>query len=479
MRRLLVLACALAALCAPAHARAGGPSMTVGAAEDAFKQPTLPAAKAKMDLARLAGVQAVRMTVSWERGSVEPQDVELAYLKNAVAAAQLDAVQVYLSVTFGSRNTPLTDEHRSQFADFLVTLSKDLPSVRYFTIGNEPNLNRFWLPQFGPAGENVAAVGYEQLLAVAYDALKAADTRNIVIGGALSPRGVDRPNTGRDTHSPTTFIPDMGAAYRASGRTKPIMDWFAFHPYEETSSTPPTTTHTNSTTVALADYDKLVALLGRAFDGTAQPGSKVPIVYNEFGVEAQVPGPRSRMYSGTEPATTKPVTEAVQGAFYRQAIQIAFCQPTVRGIFLFHVFDEPGLPQWQSGVYYADGKTPKASRAALKAAALATKRGVVTKCSGLRLPVKVQVTPLARLALHARARIRCDLDCSYTARLEKLPTHSTTQVLRGIAAGATPTTLAFPRLRLGRGDYRITVAVVASINPGPPAKAATPPFRIS
>ena len=452
--------------------------MTIGGVDDAFKAPTIPAAKAKLDLAKLAGLRAVRLTVTWERGRVQPEDVELEALRNVVAAAQLDAVDVYLSITFGSRNTPLTDEHRDHFAQFCQTLANDLPSVRYFTIGNEPNLNRFWLPQFGPDGEDVAAPAYGQLLAVAYDALKGANPENIVIGGAVSPRGGDKPNTGRDTHSPTTFIPDLGDAYRASGRTKPIMDWFAIHPYEDNSSLPPTTKHPNTTTVAIADYDKLVALLGRAFDGTAQPGSAIPIVYNEFGVESQIPPDEAGLYEGTEPATTKPVTELVQGAYYRQAIQLAFCQPTVRGIFIFHVFDEPGLPQWQSGVYYADGTMPKASRAALAAAAAASRRGVVTRCAGLQLPVKAALKGLPRLALQARASLRCDLDCTYYARVEKLPAHSTTQVLRGNAIGTFPARLVFAPLRLARGTYRITAAVRATVNPGPPTMLASIPFTI-
>jgi hypothetical protein len=476
--RLASILCVLAALAAPALARAGGPAMTIGGVDDAFKAPTIPAAKAKLDLAKLAGLRAVRLAVTWERGRVQPEDVELDALRNVVAAAQLDAVDVYLSIAFGSRNTPLADEHLDQFAQFCQTLSTDLPSVRYFTVGNEPNLNRFWLPQFGPNGEDVAAPAYGRLLAVAYDALKGVNPQNIVIGGAVSPRGVDKPNTGRDTHSPTTFIPDLGDAYRASGRTKPIMDWFAIHPYEENSSVPPTTKHTNSSTVAIADYDKLVALLGRAFDGTAQPGSTIPIVYNEFGVEAQVPPDKAGLYDGTEPATTKPVSEAVQGAYYRQAIQLAFCQPTVRGIFLFHVFDEPGLLQWQSGVYYADGKTPKASRAAVQSAAAASRRGVVTRCAGLQLPVKGTLTALSRVALQARASLRCDLDCTYYARLEKLPRHSTTQVLRGKAIGGYPARLVFPPLRLAPGSYRITTGVRATLNPGPPTLLVGAPFTI-
>ena len=51
------------------------------------------------------------------------------------------------------------------------------------------------------------------------------------------------------------------------------MDGLAFHPYPDNSSQSPDFPHPNSTTIGLADYDKLVALLAEAFDGTAQQGS--------------------------------------------------------------------------------------------------------------------------------------------------------------------------------------------------------------
>ena len=102
-------------------------------------------------------------------------------------------------------------------------------------VGNEPNLNRFWLPQFNPDGTDAAAPAYLALLARSYDALKAVDPRDRASGAARSrPRGIDRPGTGRDTHSPVAFLKDLGAAYRASGRTLPVMDGLAFHPYADT-----------------------------------------------------------------------------------------------------------------------------------------------------------------------------------------------------------------------------------------------------
>jgi hypothetical protein len=149
-------------------------------------------------------------------------------------------------------------------------------------------------------------------------------------------------------------------------RKRPIMDGFAFHPYGENSSTPPTLVHTSGTSLGLADYPKLVALLGKAFDGTAQKGSKLPILYDEYGVDSQIPVTKRTFYGGIEPATTKPVTEQVQAAYYDEALKLAACQPTVRGFLIFHVTDETDRNRWQSGVYYADG-TPKASLPLVKA----------------------------------------------------------------------------------------------------------------
>jgi hypothetical protein len=232
-------------------------------------------------------------------------------------------------------------------------------------VGNEPNLNLFWMPQFDGSGGDAAAQGYEQLLAAAYDALKGADAKLTVVGGALAPRGEDEPSSTRQTHSPTTFIRDLGAAYRASGRTRPIMDMFSIHVYGEAPKIPPTLAHPRTTSIGIADYGKLVGLLGRAFDGTAQPGSKLPIVYGEYGVETRVPPSKASLYSGRE--VVPAVDAETQAHYYRQAIEQAACQPTVRMLLFFHVLDEARLEGLQSGLYYVDG-TPKPSADAVRRA---------------------------------------------------------------------------------------------------------------
>ena len=467
-----VLLIVLAALALAPAAHAGGPAMLVGTAEDAVKQPTEQAAKAKLDLLRLAGFNAIRLTETWTRGEAAPPESELQGLANVLAAAKLDAMEVFVAVfPFGSSQTPLTDQDRATFAGFAATVVRGLPGLANVIIGNEPNLNRFWLPQFNADGSDAAAPAFETLLGQTYDAVKAVAPGITVIGVGLSPRGGDRPGTGRDTHSPTVFIADLGAAYRASGRTAPIMDELSIHPYEDNSSTPPTYGHPDNTTISIADYGKLVSLLGQAFDGTAQPGSTLPILYGEFGVETQIPEAKASLYTGAEPATTKPVDEPTQASFYRQAIALAFCQPNVRGIMILHAFDETGLPQWQSGVYYADA-TPKTSLQAVAQAARDSHGGVIARCPDLQLTPRVQWAyprggALTKVPL--RLSVTCDIDCNVYARLERWPTHSTTLAVSGHAQAGVKTPIDLPARRVRPGRYRFTLRLTAPLNVGLPA----------
>ncbi len=355
--------------------------LLVGAAEDSAKQPDLVTAKVKMDLAKLAGLGAIRLTAQWSPGIRQLDGGDLVELQNAAGAAGLDGIRIFVSIyPSGSSVTPLTQSARDNFAAYAASVAEQLPTVKDFIIGNEPNLNRFWMPQFGRGGRDAAAPAYEALLAETYDALKLVDPAVQVIGGAVSPRGGDTPGTGRDTHSPTTFIPDLGAAYRRSGRTLPIMDAFAFHPYLDSSHVPPSFRHTHSTSVSINDYEKLVALLGKAFDDTGQEGSSLPIVYDEFGVQSKVTPPKLDAYSNTiAPAASDAVSESTQALYYKQAMELASCQPTVEALFLFHVSDELDLAAWQSGLYYADD-TPKSSLAPVRDAAEAAAAGTLVSC---------------------------------------------------------------------------------------------------
>jgi hypothetical protein len=269
---------------------------------------------------------------------------------------------------------------------------------------------------------------------------------------------VDKPNTGRDTHSPTAFIADLGAAYKATGRQVPIMDAFAFHPYPETSQTGPSFAHPNGTSIGLADYAKLVGLLGAAFDGTAQHGSTIPILYDEFGIETSPPASKADLYTGTEPSTTKPVDEATQARYYAQAMQMTFCQPTVLGLLLFHVQDEKPRAGWQSGEFYVDG-TPKTSLAAVRAAAATVHRGIAASCPGM------QLTPRVTLAATAgTVRMTCSVDCTYTVTLDG-------RRANGKATGGVAKTVVTGH-GLTPGRHVLKISATAALNAGPPGTAS-------
>jgi hypothetical protein len=336
------------------------PKLLVGAVEDAAK--SAPDPDAQMKLARDSGFHAIVLSAVWRPGATAAAD--LPPLRRAVDAAVHEDIRPVLAVYQFSSATPNDAAGRGAFAAYARELAKALPDVRDVIVGNEPNLNLFWQPQFDPTGGDAAALAFEELLAETYDALKSEDAGLNVIGGGLAPHGGDKPSS-RPTHSPAKFIEDLGAAYRASGRTKPLMDALSIHVYGESARVPPSLAHPNTTTIGIADYGKLVSLLGAAFDGTAQRGSTLPIVYGEYGVETAIPPAKSSLYTGHEVVPV--VDEQTQARYYTDAIRAAERQPNVRMLFLFHVVDESRLQGLQSGIRYADG-TPKSSEPAVRAA---------------------------------------------------------------------------------------------------------------
>jgi hypothetical protein len=377
MRVLLVTAATVLALAPSAFA---GPGLRVGAVEDAavWQNP-----EAEMDLAKLAGFDSVRMTAQWSNGLTSLPQGQVSRLQRAAIAASMRGLNPIVSIyNVNGSSAPNDPSSRAQFVEFAKSTVRSLPWAATFIVGNEPNSSVYWQPQFDAAGGDAAAQSYEQLLAATYDAIKQTRPTATVIGGALDSHGTDDP-ANRPSHSPTAFIRDLGAAYRASGRTAPLMDVFDEHVYGDTSALPPSMPHTSGAAITEGDYGKLVALLGKAFDGTAQKGSTLPILYGEYGVESAVPAAKAPLYSGAEVAKT--VDETTQGAYYAEAFRLALCQPNVIGIMIFHVVDESALGAWQSGPFYPD-RTPKSSLRAIHDAAVAARGGTAVPCPDRTAP---------------------------------------------------------------------------------------------
>jgi hypothetical protein len=366
---------AIAAALAPASAQASA-TMFVGAASDWPRSKVFEDSKAQFELARSAGLSAIRTTALWSPGMTEPSAEQISIFETTAQAAALSGIKVIVSVYPASnRQVPLDAAARAEFASYAAGLARGVPLLRDFIIGNEPNLNSFWLPQYNARGKSAAPAAYVLMLATTYDAIKGVDPTINVIGGSVSPRGTDRPLGRRPSHSPGNFILAMGKAYKRLGRTIPMMDQFAFHPYGERSKTPPWKKNPRSTTISISDYEKLVGYLGQAFARTGQPGSSLPIVYDEFGVQTTIPTEKAALYTNADSAVaTDAVDEATQALYYKRALEIAARQPNVVGFLFFGTVDEADLRRWQSGLFYPDF-TPKSSLPVVSQSLLSLKAG--------------------------------------------------------------------------------------------------------
>ena len=121
-------------------------------------------------------------------------------------------------------------------------------------------------------------------------------------------------------------------------------------------------------------------LLGKAFDGTAQVGSGLPILYDEYGIESVVPpGEGGALQPAPSRRRRGRSTKPAQAAAYAQALRLAYCQSNVAGILLFHAARRDRPRGWQSGLYYPDG-TPKSSLGVVRDTLDAIASGTLGKC---------------------------------------------------------------------------------------------------
>lgn len=414
---------------------AGDSGLVVGAAENAVAVADPAVSAQQLSLAVAAGLRAVRVLVPWSPGQTGV-DAGVATAAQQAAAA---GVRLYLEVYPASPAlAPLDDASRSEFASYVGQLAAALPQVRDFVIGSRVNNPAFW-PQ-----SRSAVASYLALLAAGYDALKQVDPATQVIGGSLDSQ-----------FAPGTFILSLGQAYRPSGRGAPVMDAIALQPSSASSSEPPDAVHPSGPTT-IADYARLVANLKRAFDGTAQPGATLPIVYDGYAVQSGIPPEKASLYTGSE---SDAVPEATQGSFYTRALQLTACQPNVAALLFGHVVDERDLSGSQSGLYYPD-LTPKSDLPAVRDALAAVQAGAGAQCGGTARAV---APPIVQPAPDGRSvQIRCGPDCAYVVALVRGT--APVRARSGSAAGGTTVTLTTPS-EAAVGD-RLVVYAASRLNPG-------------
>jgi hypothetical protein len=355
---LLVCVCAVLACAAAGAARAG---LDVGVTEDAGK--TGDGGAAFFATLNDVGLKVNRVSINWDAANpttIGAQADIAAWLPQAQAAG----TRIIFAVSpLHPKDLTATADAKTKFATFLTVLATTFPTVKDYVIGNEPNQPRFWQPQYSDTNQPVAAVQYLPVLAASYDALKAVDPTINVIGIGLSPRGNDQPlGKSNRSRSPVRFLHDLGVAYRASHRAKPLMDELAFHPYPQPQQGPPSVRYAWPT-AGLANLDRIKQAVWDAFNGTAQPtfpeaGKSLfkPLKFDLDEVGWQVaPLPAlASLYTSVETPGLKLISEDDQAAYYRDTITLAECDPGVRMLSFFHLIDETDLDRWQSGLERAD-----------------------------------------------------------------------------------------------------------------------------
>jgi len=287
-------------------------------------------------------------------------------LDRAIASAMDAGLRVVLAVyPYPPRELEAGLGSPSLFASYVGVLASIYPQVRQFVIGNEPNQPAFWRPQFDASGANLSAPAFGPYLAAAYDILKSVDPTISVLGVGLSPRGNDRPDARNNiSTSPVRFLRSLGAWYRRSGRTRPLMDAFSFHPYPN-QATDPLERGYVWPNAGFANLDRIKQALFDAFEGTAQPTTLdgLRLHLDEVGWQVNTVGRVG--YRGLE---NVPVTdELTQAAIYGQLIREAACDPDVVSLSFFGFRDDGLRTGFQAGLERADGSA-RPAEAAVQAA---------------------------------------------------------------------------------------------------------------
>jgi hypothetical protein len=306
-------------------------------------------------------------------------------------------------------------------------------------------------------------------MAACYDALKAVDPGITVIAFGLSPRGNDDFDAVSNvSHSPIRFLKEVGEAYRASGRTKPIADDVSIHCYPNVNTDAPSVGYAWPK-VGCVNLDRFKQAWWDAFHGTAQPlfreagqsgpGPFVRIYIDEVGYQARIPPAKAGLYTGAENVPV--VDEATQGSYYAQLIALMACDPNVALLNFFHAVDETSLPAWQSGVVLSDG-TRRASYAAVKEA-IAANQQCRGKLKEWRHTERVVGARAVFKALPGSFLVRAEEGFSYDVTITR---PSSTRRLTGAAGqGDAARDLLFKLPRLSPGSYRLRLTLRAETNP--------------
>ena len=354
------------AVCLAALALAGGaPAADIGANDDTGKFAVDSGSVFFGQMGAIGLKQSVMTTRFVPSDPTTIQDGEA--LDRAIPVAELAGLHVALAVyPYPPREIEDGTATPAGFATWLTLVAQRYPTVHQYVLMNEPNQPAFLRPQFGPTGKIVSAARAGAFLAAGYDALKAVDPKIEVIGLGLSPRGNDQPTaTSNVSTSPVRFLAALGAWYRASGRSLPLMDGLSFHPYPDQAIDPLERGY-HWPKAGFANLDRIKQAMWDAFrrDAAADHRERTEALSRRGGLAGRhVDADR---YTGTE--NVQVTNDATQARVYSELVHDAACDPQIAEVNIFGFYDDgPRDSGFQAALNHVDG-TPRASAAAVQAA---------------------------------------------------------------------------------------------------------------
>jgi Cellulase (glycosyl hydrolase family 5) len=320
--------------------------LLVGFMDDASLR-WIPSRGRMLDRAQATGARVIRALVSWHviaprrpaQGAAPFEASRVHDLDELVAGARARGMEVMLTIwgtpawAGGKPGPNRAPTDLDAFREFARGIAARYPSVRRYSVWNEPNTQLFLSPQFDRAGRSVAPRAYATMFRAAYEGIKAANPDALVAIGETGSHGADVPRGGgQDRHSPARFA-------QLLSRQQPRLEFdaWAHHPYPIRSSAPPDKPSVWPHVVTLTSLPRFVEALDRWF---AQENT--PLWVTEFAYEAA-------------PAEPAGVSEDVQAEYAARSLALAAEVPQVT-LFIWFPFADHESNRWQSGLLDADGE---------------------------------------------------------------------------------------------------------------------------
>ena len=244
-------------------------------------------------------------------------------------------------------------------------------------------------------------------------------------------------------------------------------------------------------TVALAIDGSLapkttIAALATALTGTAPPLVAFrPAAQPATGAwttanVAQLTSALAQAFNGTAPPVLLDGVTASTPSTYTAAIAAAACTPSLSGLIIDRLVDNPAIPGVTTGLFDTTGH-PKTGAATIAAAATSAQRGLIV-CPGLATPAAASsITFPTDLTTTAATTIQlgCLRDCLYLVTLDNANGLPVVAARGALTGGTPPTTVTLPKAKLTPGTYHLNVRLINQVNPGTLLRLQSPPLTTS